>query len=461
MIPNQAVEGATPQLHPLVFLDKGSNTPVEVTREQIIKNVKRDLPWLEVKPAHTRPLIIVAGGPSLKYRWPEILTYDADILALNGTYEFLLSKGITPKYWMLLDARRENIDFVNSAHPDVTHYLAAQCHPDIFDALSDKKVCLYLTTHQDTMEAVEGIDKPKVRIGGPAGTVGIKSMGLGFALGYREFHLFGYDSSYEDTHHAYDQKLNDHSKTIDVHLDGKVYVTTPAFAQQATEFCGMITSHFLPYGCNVELHCNGLLPAVVAHNNKVGEVPLEQREREKYETVWAHDKYRKHAPGEGMVPDAIDLLGMKPGDSVIDFGCGCGRASQAFNDKGFKLTAVDFAANCLDPDVSVNFIQACLWDLPDIKADFGYCTDVMEHIPTEKVGDVLSGIADRCQAAFFNIATRPDVMGNLIGRKLHMTVMQGDGWYRLLQHYWENVAMQEREGEATFVVSGPKRRKND
>jgi hypothetical protein len=458
----EKVEGGAlppPLLRPLTFIDKGGNTAPEITKAHIYQNVQRELPWLEAQSKNDKSLVIVAGGPSLKYRWEEILEHkDADILALNNTYGFLLERGIVPTYFMLLDARQENIDFIKNTHKGVKHYLAAQCHPDIFEALTGHDVALYLTTHPETMGAVKDIKKPKVRLGGPVGTVGIKALSLAYALGYRDMHLYGYDSSYEDgAHHAYAQTLNDQSKTIEVYLDGKKYITTPAMAQQATEFCGLVKDNFLTHGCNIELHCNGLLPAVVAHNNKLGEIPLEQREREKYEKIWTHDAYRKSAPGEQMVEHAIETLEIHPGDSLIDFGCGTGRASAKFRSLGIKVKSIDFASNCVDPGIELDFIQACLWDLPDIKADFGYCTDVMEHIPLEKVGDVLSGIAARCNGAYFNIATRDDSLGSLIGRKLHMTVMIAEGWRKLMEHYWQSVEMMEREGEVTFILKQPRR----
>jgi SAM-dependent methyltransferase len=153
-----------------------------------------------------------------------------------------------------------------------------------------------------------------------------------------------------------------------------------------------------------------------------------------------------------MVDHAIESLGMKPGDSVIDFGCGTGRASAKFRSLGYNVKSIDFAANCVDEGIDLDFIQACLWELPDIKAEYGYCTDVMEHIPPEKVQEVIAGIAARCESAYFNIATRDDCLGGLIGKKLHMTVMDASHWESLLKLYWSDVITIDNEGEATFIV---------
>ena len=131
---------------------------------------------------------------------------------------------------------------------------------------------------------------------------------------------------------------------------------------------------------------------------------------------------------------------------MIDFGCGTGRGAQALRDMGMNVRAVDFAPNCLDPEVRVPFVQACLWDLPPMRAKWGYCTDVMEHIPTEKVIDVLQGIRDRVQGCYFSIATGEDDLGHIAGRKLHLTLMTAEQWAEVLGRYWTNLNITETEG---------------
>ncbi len=445
-------------LRPLVFVP-GCNTEPEISRAQLSINIERDLPWFDVEPLKNKPLAIVAGGPSLRERLPELLSFaiatDADVLALNGAYGFLRAHGIDPTYWMLLDARRDNIDFLKDVCPDTRHFVAAQCHPDVFDRLEGSSTTLYLTTMPDIAPLVRHIDKPKLQLNATVGTVGMKALSLAFGLGYRELHLFGYDSSYTDTHHAFPQPLNDSSKTIDVYIGDRRYTTTPSYAHQAAEFCGFAKDLVGAHGCSIELHCDGLLPDVVAIANTLGDVPLEIREREKYEEMWTHDAYRRDAPGAAFVDEAVDALGIQQGDSLIDFGAGTGRASFIFHEfKGLDVTAVDFVPAAFEYATGcIKFVQACLWELPEsLSADWGYCTDVMEHIPPEKVEDVVAGIASRIKrGVYFNIATRPDNLGARIGRKLHMTVMEAHSWRAILSKYFAQVETQVREGEATFI----------
>lgn len=456
-----AILGETPSktsgLSPITFIP-GCNTPADVTRSQLIENVERDIPWLELEPLKDRPLVIVAGGPSLKERWFEIESHGGDILALNNAYNFLLDKGIDPDYFMLLDARADNVDFLRSPCKKTRHYIAAQCHPCVFDALTGYDTRLFLTILPDTLELTAHINKPKHRIAGAVGTVGIKALPLAYALGYRELHLYGYDSSYRNSeHHAFVQKLNDTSKVIDVYLNGKRYVTTPTLAHQVSEFCEFAAG-MTRMGFDINLHCDGLLPDMVTFSNQEGEKPIELREREKYEQVWKHSEYRRQAPGERYISLAVQLLGAKRGETIIDFGCGTGRAAQRLQDMGYCVTGVDFAANCLDEGITVPLVQACLWDMPVIKAKFGFCTDVMEHIPNERVEEVLKQISERCSSAFFNISTGSDNMGALIGKTLHLTVMNAANWEKLLIKYWGCVETTVNDGSVIFVVRNPKQR---
>lgn len=439
-------------LNPLRF-EPGCNTPAEVIRWQFRQNIERNVPWLRQDEPTERPLAIVAGGPSLNDYWQDLFALDADVMALNGAYQFMLDRWVSPKYFMLLDARPQNVDFVRRTDDDTIHLIAAQCHPDVFDALLGDRVVLYLTTLDYAKSDTAHINKPKTLIAGTVGTVGFKALCMAYALGYRNLHLFGYDSSYADTHHAFPQPLNDDAKTIEVYTpDGQRFLTTPTLANQASEFPWFASGMVRHYGMQIELHCTGLLPTLMQIANRDGEVPIEERERAKYVTMWNSPTYRKMAPGEQHIENAEKLLGMKPGDTVIDFGCGTGRGAQALQDNGYKVTAVDFAPNCLDEGITVPFVQGCLWDLPDIRADWGYCTDVMEHIPTEKVGDVLRNISERVKGCYFAISTRDDSLGWIAGKKLHLSILMPEQWQQLLGAFWKHIDIYEEDGGVVIAA---------
>lgn len=174
-------------------------------------------------------------------------------------------------------------------------------------------------------------------------------------------------------------------------------------------------------------------------------------ELHKYERMWAHPAYRRWSPGLDCVPRAIEALGMKPGQSVIDFGAGTGRASEALAVAGLRVLAVDLAANCLDRDVAVPFVQACLWDMPFMRADWAFCCDVLEHVPPEHAASVLARVCDAgSRGAFLSIATEPDGCGALIGEPLHLTVQPAAWWAALAP---AGARVRETPGNVELVVT--------
>lgn len=168
---------------------------------------------------------------------------------------------------------------------------------------------------------------------------------------------------------------------------------------------------------------------------------LAERERQKYERMWDVKAYRNYAPGEALAQQAFTEMAMRKGDKLIDFGCGTGRPATQFQLLGVAVTGIDHVNNCLDADVNINFLRCCLWDLPpDLLADYGYCTDVMEHIPPEKVDAVLSEIKRVVRnRVFFQIATFPDGMGKRIGETLHLSVHGPEWWKAKLSEHWGSV----------------------
>lgn len=176
-------------------------------------------------------------------------------------------------------------------------------------------------------------------------------------------------------------------------------------------------------------------------------------ERDKYQRMWRHDAYRNFSPGECLLEDILNKLQIKLNATVIDFGCGTGRAAQKLSERGYRILAIDFADNCLDRNIKVPFLAADLTDLPQVTADYGICCDVMEHIPTRYVDDVLAGIARSVKAAFFSIALCPDAFGAVIGEPLHLTVKPIEWWDEKLRQHFPAVSCEPR-GSFMIALAG-------
>lgn len=165
----------------------------------------------------------------------------------------------------------------------------------------------------------------------------------------------------------------------------------------------------------------------------------------KYGKLWTNPEggdeanaYRKYAPGEDLASVFMQIVRPRRGTDVIDFGCGTGRGGLMLAVLGgMRVTLVDFVRNCLDEDVRnalvsqahvLRFVKHDLEQKLPFATPYGFCTDVMEHIPPDKVGRVLVNILMAAEHVFFGIATEPDSCGKMIGETLHLTVQPYEWW---------------------------------
>lgn len=177
-----------------------------------------------------------------------------------------------------------------------------------------------------------------------------------------------------------------------------------------------------------------------------------QREREKYVATWEHDEYARRSPGLRHLPGALAWMQPPQGASITDWGSGSGQAADAMVAQGFAVRMVDIAANAYrGPHGPV--IEACLWELPDDlgPTDYGFCADVMEHLPPDRVGQVFEQIAARTRVAcYFQIALFED---NWYGRKLHLSVFPPAWWADALRRAFARVETREIDGKHVLAVA--------
>jgi len=187
-------------------------------------------------------------------------------------------------------------------------------------------------------------------------------------------------------------------------------------------------------------------------------------EKDLYKMMWSRPEYRVVAPGEQIAQEFLAQAKPPKGASVIDLGCGTGRGALnlAFFG-GMNVTMVDFADNCLDEDIvpmletqshAMRFVEADLSQPLPVSAAYGFCTDVMEHIRPHHVDRVLDNCLAACQHVFFQIATEDDIMGKLVGHKLHLTVQPYSWWLQKFNDrkciiHWS----EERDGYCLFYVT--------
>jgi len=141
----------------------------------------------------------------------------------------------------MLDARPENVRFVQNPQQSTTFYITSQCNDAVFDALEGYKVVLVHANTPGVYELLEHEKARPVHLMGGFTTVGILSLILAKLQGFKRIFLFGMDSSYRDgKHHAYKQESNNAERVIDAMINDVTYKCAPWMAQQVTDFQNVV-----------------------------------------------------------------------------------------------------------------------------------------------------------------------------------------------------------------------------
>lgn len=188
-------------------------------------------------------------------------------------------------------------------------------------------------------------------------------------------------------------------------------------------------------------------------------------EQEKYRDVWTFPKYREHSPGEEAVPRFLRVLSdngehHRPGESVIDFGCGEGRGAVALSAAGFSVCGWDFVDVRSKESIAAmsNFVCEPLWVPSRVGhvmvhgAWAGFCVDVLEHIPTEFTMLSIDNMLRHIGVLYLEISNNPDAMGGLIGQPLHLTVQPFAWWRDRIKEIATVLDARDLMGHSAFLV---------
>lgn len=431
----QNPDASAPLIIPILVL---CNTSDEQLAANVRASTQRDCAWVAAVPAHEREAIMVGGGPSAAAFVDEIYARQATgacVFAINGASRWLRENGVTPDFQVIADAKPETATLVDTEAK--AHLFASQCDGATFDAVTAP-----ILWHLEIGDIEKHFPiQRKARggyalIGGGAAT-GNSALCLAYAMGYRVFHIYGYDSCHSGGEsHAYRQAMNDLIPTVDVEWAGKTYTASVAMKAQAEKF--QLTGQALEQeGCTLRVYGEGLLQHMWTTEAS------NLSERDKYRLMWQFDTYREVSPGEMSVMPFLSVA--KPNGLILDLGCGTGRAGLALSQAGFDVLLIDFADNCRDNEaLGLPFLE---WDLTrpcPARAPYGFCADVMEHIPPEQTDDALRSMFASAERIFFRIGTDDDVCGDLIGATLHVNVMDHAAWRQKLTEH--GVILHEQHG---------------
>jgi len=158
------------------------------------------------------------------------------------------------------------------------------------------------------------------------------------------------------------------------------------------------------------------------------------------EKVWKYDKYRENSPAEINLDHFLHVANPSKGCTILDLGCGPGRASKKLYEKGFDVTMVDFAPTCLDGPVRelaqdndrLRFVEHDITQKTNLTSQYGICVDVMEHLEEDTIDATLENILGACKNVYFQIHTEEDVYGKReeIGHELHICQHDYQWWLK-------------------------------
>ena len=245
---------------PLLLHSALANSVEDIDRN-IESALKRDyIPFNTLLGTKSGAVAIVGSGPSLKQNWRQLLDFKGDIVACNAAFQFLLAKGITPKYMMCFDADPLALEFI-TPREGVTYLIASRCPPEAFDILAGSRVVCWHAAGDTNVRALlekAGRMEPMV-IGGSAAVT--RAMILAAPIGYREIHIYGGDSSHSDAD-THIRKSTTEERRMPIMCAGRVFMTSPWMAVQANDFKALLPLLVDRLRIDITVHGDGLLPHI-------------------------------------------------------------------------------------------------------------------------------------------------------------------------------------------------------
>jgi hypothetical protein len=263
--------------------------------EQLMLAIKRVTKRIQPAPQHGRRAIIACYGPSLKESIPSLKQHiaefpDATVVSVSGAHDMLIEHGIVPKYHVECDPRPHKTDNIAAPHPDVQYLVGSVCHPSFFDKLQGADVALWHVSSTDhSPKLVDGLGEHVNTIISGGGSVGLRSVPLLYAMGYRDFSIYAMDCSFAvpdsvtegiegislplgspewevearkivEAGGSVDQWAGKHAgKKKDLALAmvaNRIFVTSPILMTYATSFWDMVKQST---DCSIRLYGDGLL----------------------------------------------------------------------------------------------------------------------------------------------------------------------------------------------------------
>ena len=228
----------------------------DVRNEHVRRNMKAVYGRLRDNlPAHDRLASLVCFGPSLKYTYQHL---KGDIFCVGAAHAFLLEHGIIPQASIDCDPRARVVEQLGKPHREVSYWLASCVNPAYVKLLDGYDVTLFHLHNGEASAEFIWEREPDAWLLNGGGSVGLRSISLLYAQGYRNFEIHGMDSSYaEDREYAGEHTGPEKKRILNVRCKDRWFQTNPQLIDYARQF--IKDRPLLWPDAEIRLHGDGLL----------------------------------------------------------------------------------------------------------------------------------------------------------------------------------------------------------
>ena len=196
--------------------------------------------------AHGRKAIIACYGPSLRdtiHVLRDEIDDRSDVISVSGAHDYLIANGIAPTYHVECDPRAHKADNINCPDDRVKYLIGSGCSPVLFDKLERADVALWhIATPEHVPLFFSELKEPGNIVISGGGSVGVRAVSLMYALGYRDFSIYGMDCSFADDGQM--QWAGKHAgkrqDVVKASIGGQDFYTSLVLLTYATDFLEMI-----------------------------------------------------------------------------------------------------------------------------------------------------------------------------------------------------------------------------
>ena len=411
------------------FNDKHlDQNPQEIWDKNTLENLSRcskDRSIWKLAGKHVEDAIIVVGAsPSLLRDVEELAKLENNphrkkfiIIVVNSALKPCLRAGVKPDYVIAIDGNPETIvDDLDCENENLTLIASNNVAPKIFDAWKGKEIWWggYYCLSKDVVKKIKPILGKRMISGGNTFTA---AMGIGYAIfGSRIFIMVGSEHCYDEQYYAHKksrwEENNDMSHWKVVDINGKERWTNIPLWQYKIWIEHMADNlphvHFVDtsYGLlgtdTEQISHLSLADAITKTGEAFDKTERLKddsilKEKTRYDAAYATGKYFPEA-GIGFFRKLMRKVTFGEAHTFLDVGTGVGQVVAHLRNKGFEAYGTDISDKIKKYWLMGNISKFCkvcpAHELPfeDETFDIVSCTEVLEHIPEDKVLDSLSEI---------------------------------------------------------------------